>query len=66
MKVLDLFCGAGLFSKGFQQAGFKLTRLFKLRLKQQSFWRILYSRKFPNVPKIVHEYVLVTVKEVKL
>jgi len=58
-KVVDLPYQTHLLLK---QAGFKLTRLFKLRLKQQSFWRILYHRKFPNVAQIKHEYVLVTIK----
>ena len=40
-------------------AGFELERLYKLRLKQQSFWRTLYYKKFPEVPRIAHEYVLV-------
>ena len=44
------------------KCGFILKQLYKLRLKEQSFWRILYSRKFPEVPKIVHEYILVMQK----
>ena len=42
-----------------ERVGFKLTKLFKLRLKQESFWRILYKKKYPNVPEIKHEYILV-------
>ena len=45
-----------------QTCGFKLTRLFKLRLEQQSFWRILYMKKNPLVPQIWHEYILVCEK----
>jgi DNA modification methylase len=45
-----------------QKCGFQLTRLFKLRLEQQSFWRILYMKKNPEVPQIWHEYVLVCAK----
>jgi len=45
-----------------EKAGFKLIQLFKLRLKQESFWRILYKKKYPNVPKIKHEYILITQK----
>lgn len=45
-----------------QRVGFRLTKLYKLRLKQQSFWRILYYQKHPDVPRISHEYVLVCVK----
>ena len=42
--------------------GFKLERLYKLRLQNPSFWRILYQKKFPNVPRIAHEYVIVARK----
>lgn len=49
-----------------QKCGFKLTRLFKLRLDQQSFWRILYMKKYPDVPEIWHEYVLVCEKPTEL
>ena len=45
-----------------EKVGFKLTEIFKLRLEYQSFWRILYNRKYPDVPRIRHEYVLVTQK----
>jgi len=58
-KVVDLPYHTYLLLK---QAGFKLTRLFKLRLQNMSFWRILYHKKFANVPQIKHEYVLVTIK----
>jgi hypothetical protein len=43
--------------------GFVLEKLYKLRLKTKSFWRILYARKFPNVPCINHEYILVYRKD---
>ncbi|MEM1986187.1 MAG: DNA methyltransferase [Nitrososphaeria archaeon] len=39
--------------------GFVLEKLYKLRLKHQSFWRRLYAEKYPDVPLIQHEYVLV-------
>jgi DNA modification methylase len=39
--------------------GFVLEKLYKLRLKNKSFWRLLYSKKYPNIPSINHEYVLV-------
>jgi hypothetical protein len=39
--------------------GFALEKLYKLRLKTQSFWRILLLKKHPELPKIAHEYVLV-------
>jgi len=58
-KVVDLPYHTWLLLK---KAGFKLVQLFKLRLKQESFWRILYSKKFPDVPKIKHEYILVCEK----
>jgi hypothetical protein len=45
-----------------ERVGFKLAKLYKLRLKQHSFWRILYRKKYPRVPEIKHEYVLVTQK----
>jgi DNA modification methylase len=44
------------------KAGFTLEKLYKLRLKQQSFWRRLYHRKNPEVPVIAHEYVIVARK----
>ena len=45
-----------------EKVGFHLARLYKLRLKQQSFWRINYYKKYSDVPVIVHEYVLVCQK----
>jgi hypothetical protein len=44
------------------KVGFKLEKLYKLRLKQQSFWRILQYRKFPDIERICHEYVIVARK----
>ena len=58
-KVVDLPYHTWLL---LQKVGFKLVKLYKLRLKQRSFWRILYERKFPEVPKIRHEYVIVVKK----
>ena len=43
--------------------GKSLVKLFKLRLQQESFWRILYYKKYPNVSKIAHEYILITEKQ---
>lgn len=60
-KVIDLPYHTWLLLK---MAGFKLEELLKLRLKQVSFWRILYERRFPFVPKIRHEYILVCRKKV--
>jgi DNA modification methylase len=42
--------------------GFKLEKLYKLRLQNQSFWRTLYYKKNPNIPRIAHEYVIVARK----
>jgi hypothetical protein len=39
--------------------GFSLEKVYKLRLKQLSLWRILAYRRNPSVPRILHEYVLV-------
>lgn len=58
-KVVDLPYQTWLL---LQKVGFKLTRLFKLRLKKLSFWRILYHKKYPNVQQIRHEYILVCEK----
>jgi ubiquinone/menaquinone biosynthesis C-methylase UbiE len=41
------------------RVGFTLEALYKLRLEQQSFWKVLYHRRFPTVPKIAHEWILV-------
>lgn len=45
-----------------QRVGFKLIKLYKLKLKQKSFWRIIYYKKYPQVPRLRHEYVLVCMK----
>ncbi|MEM2294156.1 MAG: DNA methyltransferase [Thermoproteota archaeon] len=39
--------------------GFSLEKVYKLRLKTQSFWRILLYRKYPDIERINHEYVLI-------
>jgi DNA modification methylase len=44
------------------KVGFKLEKLYKLRLKSQSFWRILYARKFPDAERICHEYIIIARK----
>ncbi|MEM3464397.1 MAG: hypothetical protein QXL91_05995, partial [Candidatus Bathyarchaeia archaeon] len=46
------------------RVGFRIAKLYKLRLKQQSFWRILLYKKHPDVPLIAHEYVLMCQKPV--
>jgi hypothetical protein len=45
-----------------ERVGFKLEKLYKFKLPTKSFWRKLYYRRFPTVPEIAHEYVIVTVK----
>jgi tRNA G10 N-methylase Trm11 len=42
-----------------QKCGFELLKVYKQRLDQQSFWRVLYMQKNPEVPQIWHEWVLV-------
>jgi DNA modification methylase len=44
------------------KAGFTLEKLYKLRLKQQSFWRILQYKNNPHLERICHEYVIVAKK----
>jgi DNA modification methylase len=58
-KVVDLPWHTWLLMA---KAGFKLEKLYKLRLKSQSFWRILYARKFPDAERISHEYIIVARK----
>ncbi|GAI94442.1 unnamed protein product, partial [marine sediment metagenome] len=58
-KVVDLPYHTWLLLK---KAGFKLTKLLKLRLKTESFWRILYHKKYPQVAQIKHEYILICKK----
>lgn len=48
------------------KAGFKLEKLYKLRLKHQSFWRILHYKKYPDLPKLNHEYILIMRKPYKV
>lgn len=42
--------------------GFALEALHKLRLKNMSFWRILYRKKRQGAPILAHEYILVMKK----
>jgi hypothetical protein len=44
------------------KAGFTLEKLYKLRLKTQSFWCILQYKKEPTLERIMHEYVIVARK----
>jgi hypothetical protein len=41
------------------RVGFSLEALYKLRLKTKSFWRILLYMKSPDLPRLMHEYVIV-------
>jgi len=58
-QVVDLPYQTWLF---LDKVGFKLVKLFKLRLEQETFWRVLYRKKYPYVPTIRHEYILVCQK----
>jgi DNA modification methylase len=46
-----------------ERVGFTLEKLYKLRLRNMSFWRILYYKRHPDVPRIAHEYVIVMKKQ---
>jgi len=46
-----------------EKAGFSFVEEHYRILPSQSFWRILYHKKFPGVPLIDKEYVLVFKKE---
>jgi len=55
-KVVDLPYHTYLLMR---RCGFILEDLYKSRLRQRSFWRILQYQKHPEIPRINHEYVLV-------
>ena len=55
-KVVDLPWETYLL---LSRAGFELELAYKLLLKRLSFWRLQYYRKYPEVPMVKHEYVLV-------
>jgi len=42
-----------------EKIGFKLEKIYKLRLETKSFWRVLYYKKYPDVPRINHEYIII-------
>jgi len=46
-----------------EKAGFKLIERLKRKLTSQSFWRIIYHNKYPDVEKIEFEDVLVFERE---
>jgi DNA modification methylase len=46
------------------RVGFVLEKLYKLRLRQMSFWRTLMYKKHPDLPRLNHEWILVCRKGV--
>uniref|UniRef100_A0A6M3MB26 site-specific DNA-methyltransferase (cytosine-N(4)-specific) n=1 Tax=viral metagenome TaxID=1070528 RepID=A0A6M3MB26_9ZZZZ len=46
-----------------EAAGFRLSDRWYFKLPQRSFWRILYKRRYPDVPEVEYEDVLVFKKE---
>jgi len=42
-----------------EHVGFKLKERWYRQLKEESFWRVLYRKKFPTVPRIRYEHILV-------
>jgi hypothetical protein len=59
-KIIDLSYYTYLLM---ERVGFTFEKLYKLRLRTMSFWRILYYKKYPDIPKIAHEYVIVMKKK---
>jgi len=58
-KVIDLPWHTWLLLR---KVGFELENLYKFRLPTKSFWRLLYEKKHPEVPRIEHEYIIVVRK----
>lgn len=46
-----------------EQAGFILKERLQRKLTQQSFWRTIYHKKFPDVEKIEYEDVIIFMKK---
>jgi len=42
-----------------QAVGFQLIDRYYRKLKQKSFWRILYHKRYPSVPTINYEHILI-------
>ena len=42
-----------------EAAGFRLADRWYFELPQKSFWRILYSKKYPSAPEIDYEDILI-------
>jgi DNA (cytosine-5)-methyltransferase 1 len=61
MKVVDLFAGAGGFSRGFEQAGFEVV------VAVENFKPVAetYKTNFPDTEVIVRDIQLVTAKEIE-
>ena len=47
-----------------EQSGFEFLEEHYRILLSQSFWRVIYAKKFPDAPKIDREYVLIFRKDV--
>jgi hypothetical protein len=58
-KVVDLPYITWCLLRNF---GFTLEKAYKWRIERPSFWRVLYSKRFPEVPQVSHEYVVVVRK----
>lgn len=56
MNVIDLFCGCGGFSKGFEQAGFSI----RLGIDIWEDAVVTYKRNFPNAATIVGDITTLT------
>lgn len=46
-----------------EAAGFRLADRWYFKLPQKSFWRILYKKRFPHVPEIDYEDIMIFSKE---
>jgi tRNA G10 N-methylase Trm11 len=58
-KVMDLPYQTLLL---LQKAGFQFEDVLKLKLDKLSFWRILQFKKNPNVPRVMHEHIIIVRK----
>jgi hypothetical protein len=45
-----------------KEAGFEFANIYKLKLSKLSLWTNMYEKKYPYVPKIRHDYVIVVRK----
>jgi len=45
-----------------KEAGFKFVNIYRLKLAKLSLWTNMYERKYPRVPKIRHDYIIVVSK----